>query len=410
MKSTSLIVLLIALLGQSLAFSQSSTPALTLKGTCDLRDAGTSISACSVAVAGAYAYLACSWGGLLALDVHDPTQPRVVGVLKTGCQAMNVRVHGHHAYLTDSAGGLRVIDVSDPTVLNILATWNTVGRAVGICLAGDYAYVSTAESALDPTCRRALEIVDVSDPLHPTRAGCFYTDGGPNGVDVVGDYAYLAKGDLQIINVSNPARPFLAGVHPCEKGYFLAVRVIGDYAYVGSNLWDDVLQRDVGNLQVLNVIDPTKPTEVGRCEVDYVADISLEIIGDYAYVPGSVLGGLQVVDVNKPSQPVQVATFKTSDATPSDATLAVQIVGHTAYLANARYFHVAEIEFPLHLEATVLSDGTLRLSWPAGPGIRLQQSTSLANPAWQDLPDSEGQSGLELPMTEARGFFRLLRL
>ena len=60
------IVLLAALLAQSLALAQG-TVGFTLKGTCDLRDAGTSIYAWSVAVAGGYAYLACAWGGLLAL-------------------------------------------------------------------------------------------------------------------------------------------------------------------------------------------------------------------------------------------------------------------------------------------------------------------------------------------------------
>jgi hypothetical protein len=33
----------------------------------------------------------------------------------------------------------------------------------------------------------------------------------------------------------------------------------------------------------------------------------------------------------------------------------------------------------------------------------------LANPDWQDLPESEGQSSLELPTTEAMALFRLVQ-
>ena len=359
-----------------------------------------------MSVAGGYAYLACSWGGLLVIDVRDPAQPQVIGALMTDYQTQNVRVRGHYAYLTDFRGGLRIIDVSDPSAPKLVATWNTVGGAVGICLVGDYAYVSTRTSALDPACRRALEIVDVRDPEHPTQAGCFYTDDSPSGVDVVGNYAYLAKGALQVIDISNPARPFLAGVFKNWDGYCHVVRVIGDYAYVGGNVWDPGLERDMGFLRVLNVTDPTKPVETGRCSVDFISVAELEVVGNYAYVPAAQWG-LEVIDVSNPSKPVRAATFKTSDATPSDATLAVQVLGNTAYLANARYFHVAEIALPLRLDATVLPGNTLRLSWLGGTGIRLQKAASLVNPDWQDVLDSEGQSSLELPMTEAMAFFRL---
>jgi hypothetical protein len=404
---TTAIVLLLALLVQPQAYSQNGTVALTLKGTCDLWDFDRAY-AWDVSVAGDYAYVACSWGGLLVIDVHDSAQPQVIGALMTDYQTQNVRVRGRYAYLTDFRGGLRIIDVSDPPAPKLVATWNTVGGAVGICLVGDYAYVSTHDSALDPACRRALEIVDVSDPEHPTQAGCFYTDDSPNGVAVVGNYAYLANGALQVIDISNPARPFLAGVFKNWDGYCHVVRVIGDYAYVGGNVWDPGLERDVGFLRVLNVTDPTRPVETGRCSVDFISLVELEVVGNYAYVPAAQWG-LEVIDVSNPSKPVRAATFKAPDATHSNATLAVQVVGNTVYLASETYFHVAEIAFPLRLDATVLPGNTLRLSWPGGVGVRLQKAAVLVNPDWQDVPGTEGVNSLEFPMTEAMGFFRAVQ-
>src|SRR5512144_2833678 len=102
--------------------------------------------------------------------------------------------------------------------------------------------------------------------------------------------------------------------------------------------------------------------------------------------------------------PVRVTTFSVPGATD-----AVQVVSNPLYVASERYFHVVEIAAPLRLEVPALPDCILRLSWVGGPGIRLQQTTSLVNPGWQDLPDSEGQSSLELPTAEAMAFFRLVQ-
>ncbi len=412
------IVLLMALLGESLACGQGGTVALSLKGTCDLWDFDPAY-AWDVSVAGGYAYVACSRGGMLVIDVHDPAQPSVVGAIPTVSQAGSVRVRDRYAFLTDTGAGLQIIDVSEPSTPVLVATWNTVGLARGICLAGDYAYVSTGESALDPTLRGALEIIDVSSPEHPSQAGCFYTEY-PGAVDVAGNYAYLAISQvdhlgLQVLDVSNPARPFVAGAFRISSGYLNGVRVIGDYAYVAGNVWDSALQRDVGFLRVLNVAEPTRPLEAGRCSVEYV--VGLDVVGNYAYVstggPGSGAlypdRGLAVIDVSNPSRPVRVGTFEPPVATHPNWTLAAQVVGKMAYLANTYYFYVAEITFPMRLETTALPDSRLRLSWLRAPGVRLQQTTSLANPNWQDLPDSDGQSSLELPMTERMAFFRLVQ-
>jgi nicotinate dehydrogenase subunit B len=51
----------------------------------------------------------------------------------------------------------------------------------------------------------------------------------------------------------------------------------------------------------------------------------------------------------------------------------------------------------------------LRLSWKGGPGVRLQRSSSLSSPAWQDVPSTEGASSVSLPASDANVFFRLVR-
>jgi hypothetical protein len=55
------------------------------------------------------------------------------------------------------------------------------------------------------------------------------------------------------------------------------------------------------------------------------------------------------------------------------------------------------------------SGNQLRLTWNGGPGIKLQKSASLSNPAWQDVPDTDGKSSATLPLTDAAAYFRLFK-
>jgi sugar lactone lactonase YvrE len=64
---------------------------------------------------------------------------------------------------------------------------------------------------------------------------------------------------------------------------------------------------------------------------------------------------------------------------------------------------------PLRLKSPILNGSVLTLSWNGGPGIKLQKTTNLANPDWQDVPGSEGVSQIELPCAEAAAFFRLVK-
>jgi hypothetical protein len=50
----------------------------------------------------------------------------------------------------------------------------------------------------------------------------------------------------------------------------------------------------------------------------------------------------------------------------------------------------------------------LQLTWPGGPGIRLQKSTTLSPSAWQDIPGSTGASSFTDSLSSA-AFYRLTR-
>jgi hypothetical protein len=61
------------------------------------------------------------------------------------------------------------------------------------------------------------------------------------------------------------------------------------------------------------------------------------------------------------------------------------------------------------LYAPVVSGDSVTISWNGGPGVKLQKTSSLANPDWQDVAGSDGVSQIILPRNEAATFFRLIQ-
>jgi hypothetical protein len=53
------------------------------------------------------------------------------------------------------------------------------------------------------------------------------------------------------------------------------------------------------------------------------------------------------------------------------------------------------------------SPGQAALSWTAGPLVRLQNATGLMNPAWQDVPNTQGANTITVPIGPNPQFFRL---
>lgn len=166
------------------------------------------------------------------------------------------------------------------------------GTKQTFCLEGDYAYVSEGMSFV---------IFDLSTPTHPVEMGrCILPDSAWQ-IEVVHGYAYVAdyaKG-LQIVDVSDPTAPFVAGGWEPENnmrnGYAVAVR--DGYAYLGGNQW----------ITVLNVSDPTAPQAENFVSGDFRAKEML-VDGNYLYMAG-YNAGLVVCSLADAATPSIVTNF-----------------------------------------------------------------------------------------------------
>ena len=297
----------------------------------------------------------------------------VVGAYDPGTPGLNAMAAGldNIAYLGSWGGpsqcpglGVRVLDVHDattPTPIGAAAGYpGTTAEHLAVV---HYATTAFGGSVLFAGIQRCvassgdpsgLAIWDVTDPSHPAELGFLPTGRGPRGVHELtvrqrGDrwYAYLAvsnseitdgRGDLRIVDVTDPRQPLEvvdwgarrdAGLQVGSRGqcapacrgevpqaflHSVALSPDGRTAYL--SYWD------LGVI-MLDVSEPNAPRWLGRFaeppaaegnthSVALAHDGKLALVGDETFQPP--WGRLRLVDVQDPSNPVQVGSFDTPDS------------------------------------------------------------------------------------------------
>jgi hypothetical protein len=137
-----------------------------------------------------------------------------------------------------------------------------------------------------------------------------------NAVTVVGNYAYAVGDTLDIIDITDRAKPFVKGSYKISNGQ--GVQVVGRYAYVAD---------DSSGLQIIDISNPTTPTIKGNYDTSGNA-WGVQVVGNYAYIADSG-SGLQIIDISNPTTPTLKGNYDTSGNAEG-----VQVVGEYAYVAD----------------------------------------------------------------------------
>lgn len=262
---------------------------------------------------------------LTIINVSPPGAPEVVGYLSYGFTSFDMRdieVIGSYAYTAhgeyeevDGSGGIIIVDVSDPTapaIVNQLeSTVYLLARADDrLCASDMYSF---------------FDILSLAAPAEPTAIGTvqmpvssFY---GMRGVITDGSYAYVAygKGGIQIVDVTDPAAPTVGASGIIPNRAFELTRD-GRYLYVAANAYEGE------GLKIIDVSNPAHPVVIGS--YPYPSPQEVTIHENYAFLGGNN-GRAIILDISKPGAPALVSQYRVGGI-----TFGIAVTDRYAYLAN----------------------------------------------------------------------------
>lgn len=218
-------------------------------------------------------------------------------------------------------------------------TWEP-GYTLNVRVVGNLAYVIRLDG---------LYIIDVTDPASPVELGHYRRtgDGYSNDVKLVDTaggkrYALIADTPVDVVDVTNPAAPVLAGTITEEAHtLFTETRAGKTLAYFGN--YD-------ATTPVWDVTDPAAPVRLGRFQTtgSLVHDLSVE--DGIAYL-NAWEAGLVVVDFTTPAAPRLVGAW---EDTPTDTS-------HSNWTTTIGGRHLAihgEEAYGAHLDIVDLDAGS----------------------------------------------------
>ena len=313
------------------------------------------------------------------VDVTDPENPRVVGVLMmtegaNGSAWRDLKTFGNHVFIvSDAAGphGMQIFDLTrlrahtsgPPVFFDEDLVYDRIASAHNVVINTDigHAYIVGAGGGGE-TCGGGLHIVDINDPLNPVFAGCFSdTETGRAGTGYTHDAQCLVyegpdtewvgrsiclgsnETALSIADVTDPANP----VKISSAGYPNVA-----YSHQGwlseDHRWfymNDELDEIAGLVDrtrtiIWDVSDLSDPQVAGEFfSSEEASDHNLYIVGNLMY-QSNYKAGLRVVDISEPLEPVEVGFFDT-----------------VPYGDNSAGTSGAWSNYPFFLDGTVISTG-----------------------------------------------------
>lgn len=340
--------------------------------------------------AGTKIYAAFGGQGLHILNLNASGQLSVAGTRGlTGTQRV-VAVDGTRAFIASTGGSLLVFDVSNP------ASPAPISGSYTTAIPSDIAIEGTRVVTLGTTNETiVLDAFDVSDSLRPVRIGSQTVGpiGAPRGVDLSGGFAYVAAGDegVKVYDTDLASLPLVTRARDRFAGREIATG--GDLAVL---LGED-LESGYAHLQVVDLSNPARPVIAGEISTTIVPG-SITGLRDVALMRGHGLAivaagvnGLWVVDVSEPTAPRVVGTVVTSGR-----ALAVDVdeAETRAYVADGphgvKIFDLTNAAAPTQLGALSLP-GTQRGIAVAGDyafvsnqggSLRIIDVSDAADPRW----------------------------
>ncbi len=151
-----------------------------------------------IAKRGNLLFLAAKANGVLIYDISGAA-PKQISQYRSGFNTMMVQVEGNIAYVADGPGGLLALNISNPSFPVMSDRFNPGGFVGEVYKSGSYAYLANRETG--------LQIVNVNDPKKFYLDGEYQTDDISYGVVKKDIYVFLAaNSETKILRHNNAPR------------------------------------------------------------------------------------------------------------------------------------------------------------------------------------------------------------
>ena len=248
----------------------------------------------SIDLSQTFAYIAAREGGIVSISIAGDI-PTYVWDTTFAAYALDVDIVGNILHVAFDGAGVYFFQMSGGR--GTLVGQNDSIPALSVWGTAHYSYVGGG---------RFLRIVDVSAPgFNKPVVGAVLLPDQANDIWVSGDYAYIAcaNAGLQIVDISNPADPRLAGNLPLI-GTANRVCVSGNYAYIAAQ---------DGGLVIANVSDPSNPTQIKQIQEFKFLGIPITAYDVYVNLPYVYVAtgdnGLMKIDVSDPVDPKPLTLY-----------------------------------------------------------------------------------------------------
>jgi hypothetical protein len=221
--------------------------------------------------------------------------------------------------------------------IELIGSASTPSLAWSLYLENGYAYVADVDSG--------LQIFQIMDPTYPQFVAAFDSISDASGVAANGNYAYLCgnlfgsslSNGLFVIDVSSQQQPTRVGTLE-GLGWMPDIHFGDNYVFIAD--WD------VGGLHVVSVNNPANPILAATLTVPGTP-YGVYASGNYVYLTTertewAEWEGLHIIDVTNPISPSIVGSLPTTDR-----AMDVHVVGNYAYVAaDSAGLRVIDISSP----------------------------------------------------------------
>jgi hypothetical protein len=264
------------------------------------------------------AYVCGDSASLYIIDISNLSNPTLIGNIPTSNYVCQLYADDQFLYFTDyymddnwyEYGNFNIYDISNPETPINISQYNFPYFAGSFDIDSNLAYVTDDLPG--------IEVLNIADRSHPILMNGLTLLNGAYDIKIAGDLSFIsANGALRIADISNPDSIDTLGYYS-QLSYHMTIDIMGDYAYVAGSLTD--------GFEIVSLADLYNLRRISSIELISGSRMQIAVAPGYACV-SSNWQDCAIVDISDPSNP-----FETRRVSNLSGSGGVCVSGNYAYL------------------------------------------------------------------------------